>query len=100
MGSVLLSTVCHYCGERANTQDHVVPRAALPRPQSRLPYWFRSQNIVPACKRCNGMKGDYRSDCDCPQCSWCWATALAVFLPEGYRPRGYISVRRMRSKVG
>ena len=94
MGSVLRSTLCHYCGGRATTEDHVVPRCDLPRPQSRLPYWFRSMNVVPACSPCNNDKGPYRSDCLCAQCTWCWNTAKAVFLPIGYQPRGHVKVLR------
>lgn len=96
MGSLLRSRICHYCGGRANTVDHVVPRCDLPRPLSRLPYWFRSQNEVPACRECNHTKAAFRSDCECAQCSWAWATAQACFMPVGYRPRGYIRVVRNR----
>jgi hypothetical protein len=92
VGSVLVSTTCHYCGGKANTQDHIVPRCDLPKPLSRLPYWFRSQMVVPACKKCNGEKGCYRSDCTCAHCEWAWNTALALFLPPGYTPRGYVSI--------
>lgn len=93
MGSVLRSTICHYCGGKADTEDHIVPRCDLPRPQSRLPYWFRSLNVVPACKACNGAKGPYRSDCTCAHCEWAWNTALHIWLPQGYQPRGYVSVK-------
>lgn len=82
------SSICHYCEGKAETDDHIVPRSALPRPQSRLPYWFRSVNIVPACRVCNNWKGDYRSTCECSICTWAWDTALAVFLPVGFVPRG------------
>ena len=90
MGSVLISSICHYCGPdgtKANTQDHVVPRSILPKPQSRLPYWFRSQNIVPACRPCNGVKEDFRSDCLCGQCLYVWAAASKLYLPLGYTPK-------------
>lgn len=98
MGTVLLSKFCHYCDGKATTQDHIVPRSALPRPQSRLPYWFRSQNVVAACQTCNGNKADSRSDCGCQQCMWAWNTALAVFLPLGYQPRGYVRVATLRRR--
>lgn len=90
MGTILTSTVCHYCGpdgSRATTEDHVVPRALLPKPQSTIPYWFRGQNVVPACLHCNGVKADLRSSCMCPQCVWCWNVAAKMYLPLGYSPR-------------
>lgn len=97
MASVLLSSTCHYCGVRGRmTEDHVVPRADLPRPLSRLPYWFRSQNVVASCGPCNNTKGCFRSDCECAQCTWAWRTAQALFMPIGYQPRGYIAVVRDR----
>jgi len=100
MGTVLISKVCHYCGGKATTEDHIVPRADLPKPLSRLPYWFRSQNVVPACLDCNGRKDCLRSDCTCPHCEWAWNTAIKCFLPPGYRPRGYISIAHEGWKVG
>ncbi len=39
---------CVYCGDRAQTLDHIVPRS---RGGSDDP-----QNLVPACQRCNGAK--------------------------------------------
>jgi len=81
------SGICHYCGDRATTDDHVVPRSAFRTPQSALPYWFRCHNIVPACKPCNGFKANYRSECECNQCDWVWRTALALYLPEDYEVR-------------
>ena len=96
MGSLRTSNTCHYCGGRATTVDHIVPRADLPRPLSRLPYWYRSQIEVPACLRCNGTKAAFRSDCECGQCVWAWNTAQAIWMPIGYRPRGYVQVVRNR----
>lgn len=78
------SATCHYCGKRATTDDHIVPRSAFRVHQSALPYWFRQHNIAPACQPCNGFKADQRSDCTCTQCSWVWVTAAAMFLPAGY----------------
>lgn len=72
MGTVLTSTICHYCRGRARTEDHVVPRCALPRPMVRLPEWFRAMNVVPACSKCNNDKGAMRSSCGCAQCSRAW----------------------------
>lgn len=88
MGTVLLSTRCHYCGKKANTQDHIVPRCDLP-PGAVQPYWFRSQNVVPACKTCNGDKGCLRSDCTCPHCTWAWGTAKGLY---GVVERGYVKI--------
>jgi hypothetical protein len=100
MGSVLVSKVCHYCGGKATTEDHIVPRCDLPKPLSLLPYWFRSQNVVPSCLDCNGDKGPFRSDCTCAHCTWAWNTAIACFLPVGYVPRGYVTLQHHGWKVG
>lgn len=42
-------TQCHYCGEPAETIDHVIPksRGGTDEPG----------NLVPACRRCNASKG-------------------------------------------
>ena len=98
MGSVLRSGICHYCRGRATTEDHIVPRCDLPKPLSRLPYWFRSLFTVPACKPCNNIKDCLRSDCVCEQCTWVWNTARACFLPADYQPRGYVQVCRDRPR--
>ena len=98
MGSLLRSTICHYCGETAGkiTQDHIIPRADLP-PLILLPVWFRDHIVVPCCSPCNNEKGALRSDCCCAQCTWVWGTALGEgFFREGYRPRGIIAVVRNR----
>ena len=94
VGTVLSGSICHYCGAKATTEDHIVPRCDLPRPASRLPYWFRSCNVVPACSPCNNRKSNWRSDCTCDHCSWAWTTAKAVFLPENYEERGIIHIVR------
>lgn len=100
MGSVLQSTTCHYCGDPAKTEDHIVPRCDLPKPMSRLPYWFREMDVVPACKKCNNDKGPMKSDCDCRQCIAAWAVATKHYLPPGYTPRGFIKLQRQGWKVG
>lgn len=92
------SSICHYCGRHATTDDHIVPRSAFVVHQSALPYWFRQHNITPACAPCNGFKANYRSDCECSQCSWVWRVALAVHLPSDYvvRMRRVIKVGQSR----
>jgi 5-methylcytosine-specific restriction endonuclease McrA len=87
IGTVLVSTTCHYCGKQGKmTQDHIVPRTDLP-PGIMQPYWFRSNNIVPACSPCNNKKGCLKSDCECDHCRWAWASAKALWQLE---PRGII----------
>lgn len=76
VGTVLPSSTCHYCGAKALTEDHIVPRHLLPKPMSTLPYWFRSNDVVAACTLCNWAKSHFRSDCECDQCTWAWNTAL------------------------
>lgn len=41
---------CQYCGDRAETMDHVVPRS-----RGGLHTW---DNVVAACRRCNAKKRD------------------------------------------
>jgi len=96
MGTLLRSTRCHYCGEHATTVDHIVPRADLPKPLARLPYWFKDLDEVPACTRCNNDKGRMRSDCACRQCNSAWGCALARFLPKDYVMPEYVCVVRNR----
>lgn len=74
VGTVLPSSTCHYCGAKATTEDHIVPRALLPKPLSTMPYWFRANDVVPACALCNWSKSHYRSDCQCSHCEWAWRT--------------------------
>ena len=42
--------ICTYCGGRAETVDHVLPRS-----RGGGDTWF---NLVAACRPCNGLKGD------------------------------------------
>jgi 5-methylcytosine-specific restriction endonuclease McrA len=42
--------ICTYCGARADTVDHVLPRS-----RGGGDTWF---NLVAACQPCNGLKGD------------------------------------------
>ena len=80
--SVFESGICHYCGDRAGTVDHIVPRDILPKPMSQVPYWFRSHNEVPCCSPCNNKKGHYYSDCTCDICTWAWRVAIACFTTK------------------
>lgn len=92
------SSVCHYCGSKATTDDHIVPKSAFSVHQSALPYWFRQHNIAPCCRPCNHFKANYQSDCSCSQCTWVWKVALAMFLPSDYvvRLRRVIKVGQAR----
>lgn len=89
------SSSCHYCGRKATTDDHIVPRAAFSVHQSALPYWFRQHNIAPACQPCNNFKAHYRSDCECDQCTWVWHVATRLFIRKNFK----IGMRRV-IKVG
>ena len=42
--------ICAYCGGRADTVDHILPRS-----RGGGDTWF---NLVAACQSCNGLKGD------------------------------------------
>jgi len=92
VGTVLRSTVCHYCSGKATTEDHIVPRAILPKPISQLPYWFRANDVVPACFTCNGTKDAERSDCACAQCTWAWNVATKLFILPGVRSRRIVAL--------
>ena len=89
------SSICHYCGDKATTDDHIVPKSAFSVHQSALPYWFRQHNIAPCCFDCNQFKANFRSDCECNQCTWVWKVALSMFLAEDY----IVLIRRV-IKVG
>jgi hypothetical protein len=74
---------CHYCDQPGATRDHVVPRSllrhvAVVRAGSG-PEW--PANVVPCCLRCNQMKGDKRSDCECQTCVVAWAVYGPVNRP-------------------
>lgn len=67
---------CAYCGEQADTLDHVLPRS-----QGGLTVM---ENLVPACRRCNGSKSsaDWRE----------WFAAQAWHCPDrAKRIDGWIS---------
>lgn len=64
-------TRCHYCPHRpGTTDDHIVPKT--------LGGSNRQANIVRACKKCNGTKGDQWPTCPCPRC----AIARRLFLAQ------------------
>lgn len=46
---------CFYCGEMANTRDHVYPHSADTLSRKRL---FRGKETVNACAECNSTLGD------------------------------------------
>lgn len=58
--------ICHYCGKKGNTLDHVVPQSkGGPN---------KVDNLVMACSKCNGDKGDSRGSCLCDFCCLAWQT--------------------------
>jgi 5-methylcytosine-specific restriction endonuclease McrA len=61
------SSRCHYCDGAGGTRDHIVPRSRALFLGSNA-----RDNIVMACARCNGLKGDQRSDCPCMKCLRAW----------------------------
>lgn len=73
---VLPGACCHYCGDPAETRDHIVPRSRItqrPAPGA--------ENLVPACKICNLVKGDLPSTCQCQKCRAAWWR----FGPDGWQ---------------
>ncbi len=64
-----MANLCHYCGGRAGTRDHIVPRCLLRRPFVPIP---GAANIVHACERCNQLKGWARAACSCIVCCVAW----------------------------
>src|SRR4051794_14416564 len=76
---------CHYCGGKANTKDHIVPKSRLIRPYS---YVAGIPHLVPACSRCNQLKGANRSTCNCYTCRAAWA----VYGPCSYRGVAHKSI--------
>ena len=51
---------CHYCGHKATTKDHIVPRARGGKDAR----W----NLVDACFPCNNAKADAWPTCGCTTC--------------------------------
>ena len=73
--------VCVYCGRRADTVDHVLPRC-----RGGGDTWF---NLVAACQPCNGLKGDRTP-----------AEAGMSMIREPFEPRHRDVFRRFDSPVG
>lgn len=85
---------CHYCERPANTRDHIVPRTLTRKffPFG-TPHWAPT-NIVPACVRCNQLKGDKRSDCKCATCELAWET----YGPPAEREVSTVRVRLLAAR--
>jgi 5-methylcytosine-specific restriction endonuclease McrA len=78
--------VCQYCGARAESIDHVIPRSRGGRHE-----W---ENVVAACRRCNTGKRDrylhetsmqLRRTPDAPRHS-SWVTVAVGHVPELWEP--------------
>lgn len=61
---------CAYCGHRGDTVDHVVPRS-----RGGDHVW---QNVVAACRRCNGRKADRTLD------ELGWVLHVTPYAPSGW----------------
>ena len=77
---------CQYCGGRADSIDHVVPRS-----RGGLHVW---ENLAAACRPCNTAKRDRTPDeagmrlmrpCRAPRGS-AWVTLGAPLVPEAWKP--------------
>jgi len=66
---------CHYCELPATTRDHIVTDSL-----GGAKAWW---NLVPACRDCNGSRGNGALMCACP---WC-IRAVALFY-AGFRRSG------------
>ena len=82
---------CQYCGRHADSIDHVVPRS-----RGGAHVW---ENLVAACRRCNGSKRDRTPDeagmvlarpCRAPRVSG-WAAGPSGSVPAEWEP--YLSTR-------
>jgi 5-methylcytosine-specific restriction endonuclease McrA len=81
---------CQYCGDRADSIDHVVPRSRGGRD-----VW---DNLAAACRRCNTRKRDRTPDeagmrllrpCRAPRAT-AWVTLGANLVPDAWKP--YLAV--------
>ncbi len=77
---------CQYCGKRADSIDHVVPRS-----RGGLDVW---ENLAAACRRCNTVKRDRTPDeagmrlmrpCSAPRAS-AWVVLGTSFVPDTWKP--------------
>lgn len=77
---------CQYCGARADSIDHVVPRS-----RGGLHVW---ENLAAACRPCNIAKRDRTPDeagmrllrpCHAPRGS-SWVTLGALIVPDAWKP--------------
>jgi hypothetical protein len=75
---------CHYCGARATTKDHIVPKA--------LGGVNAAYNLVESCEPCNKKKGSELPTCDCSKC------LRAVLLPR--KEDGAEAIRQASEVVG
>lgn len=50
-----LECTCFYCGDLADSRDHITPHSALVEP-NRL---FDGRETVPCCRECNSLLGDH-----------------------------------------
>lgn len=65
---------CHYCSAPATTRDHIVPRSKGGKNVG----W----NIVPACRKCNGTKGNKWPTCQCMICRNAVSRHTLGFIPQ------------------
>lgn len=86
---------CHYCDAELDTRkrevtiDHVVLRG-----RGGLDIRW---NIVPACRTCNGLKGDKWPTCDCSFCRRTQRRHWERFgIRESTRSQGWVKVERYR----
>lgn len=82
--------LCHYCGKKGTTRDHIVPRSLL-RDRTDLRRNDHQKNFVIACERCNRLKGHLRSDCPCPICLMAWV----LFGPDGWQDIEIVRICRV-----
>lgn len=87
---------CHYCGEGADTKDHIVARRWLPR--LGVPQYASEANKVPACQRCNGRKSHFRALCSCVLCETAWVIMAPYLLPRVKRDIPPVSLAYIRGE--
>ena len=93
---------CIYCGQEANTRDHVPPKCLFPKPRTEMV-------TVPACRKCNSS---YEKDdvlfavatcldayIDHPQATRVWETSLRPLLRKSPRFRAMLASNIMPGRV-